>query len=179
MPFFQNFPNLFSYNSLDIGTRFLLENFNKLSFPSQVENIIDVGSANGVLGLSLIPFFSQTKIWLTDITYSAYESALATIKANSFNKENIEVLIGNSLDYFQSDFAKLIVINPPFHQNHKVTIESSLQILKDCFRVLLKEGMLIVVANKHLGYHKHLKKLFSSVEVVQENDKFFIICAIK
>lgn len=174
-----NFPNLFSYNRLDIGSRFLLNNIGQLSFPSEVKNIIDVGSANGILGLSLIPKFPQAKIWLTDITYSAFESASATINANSFNPDNIKVIIENSLDYFNSDFVELIVINPPFHQNHKVSIASSLQIFKDCFRVLLKDGILIVIANKHLGYHKHLKELFSSVEVVQENDKFVIIIAKK
>ncbi len=174
-----NFPNLFSSKKIDIGTIFLIENLKNITLTNNIDNIIDVGAANGILGLSIFNKYPKANLWLTDISYSAYESASATIKVNNFNTAKINVIIENSLDYFNSDFANLIIINPPFHQNHKVTIETSLQIFEDCYRVLVKNGALIVVANKHLGYHKHLVSLFSRVDMINQNSKFVILLAIK
>ena len=173
-----NFPNLFSANSIDIGTRFLLENFNKIQFAREVDTIIDVGSGNGILGLSLLPHFPQAHLCLTDISYSAYESAMATIQQNNYYDDRIDLVIDNSLDYFKSNFADLIVINPPFHENHKVSLSPALAIFNDCARVLKNNGQLIIVANKHLGYHAHLTKSFSQVQVINKNEKFVIISAL-
>ncbi len=172
-----NYPNLFSSQKLDIGTRFLLENLEHIVYPANINNIIDVGSANGILGLSLFSKFPDSNLYLSDITYSAYESASATIKVNKFKEENIQLVMDNALDNFDSDFAEFIIINPPFHQNHKVSITTSLAIFTDCARVLTKNGALIIVANRHLGYHKHLQRIFSSVEIFHQNEKFFLIIA--
>src|SRR5690554_6476814 len=49
-----NYPNLFSARKLDLGTRFFLENYEKLTFPQTGEKIIDVGSGNGILGLKIL-----------------------------------------------------------------------------------------------------------------------------
>lgn len=174
-----NFPNLFSSKRLDIGSRFFLENLEKLLLPNKISKIIDVGSANGILGLALLQKFPSAKLWLSDITYSAYESALATIEANNLDSVQIKVIIENSLAYFLDNFADLIIINPPFHQNHKVSIEASLSIFTDCARVLQVGGKLLIVANKHLGYQSHLKDMFSNVEILFSNAKFVILVAAK
>ena len=100
-----NYPNLFSSQKLDLGTRFLLENYPKLTLPNAIDSIIDVGSANGILGLKLLAYAPDAQLWLTDITYSAYESAKATITQNNFNSEQIHLVIDNSVDAFQANFA--------------------------------------------------------------------------
>lgn len=174
-----NYPNLFSAQKLDHGTRFLLENYAKLTLPKEINNMIDVGSANGILGLKLLAYAPDSQLWLTDITYSAYESAKATITQNNFNPDQIHLVLDNSVDAFQPDFADLIIINPPFHDNHKVSINTALSIFSDCHKVLKKDGMIVVVANKHLGYHKHLTQIFGNATIIAENSKFVIISAIK
>lgn len=174
-----NYPNLFSAQKLDLGTRFLLENYAKLAFPQTVEKIIDVGSANGILGLKLLDYFPDSQLWLSDITYSAYESAKATIQQNNLDPEQIHLVIDNSFAAFQPEFADLIISNPPFHDNHKVSITASVAILNDCYTVLKRGGTLVVVANKHLGYHKHLEQIFGNVTVVATNAKFVVISAVK
>lgn len=174
-----NYPNLFSAQKLDLGTRFLLGNFAKLIFPQTVEKIIDVGSANGILGLKLLDYLPAAQLWLTDITYSAYESAKTTIQKNNLDPEQIHLVIANSLDTFQPEFADLIISNPPFHDNHKVSITASVAILNDCYRVLKVDGVLVIVANKHLGYHRHLERIFGNVTVVAKSAKFVVITAVK
>ena len=174
-----NFPNLFSSNRVDIGSRFLIMNLSNISLPANADKIIDVGSANGILGLSLGRYYPKANFWLTDISFSAYESALATIKVNNFDSSRINLVINNSLDSFQANFADLIIINPPFHEKHKISIKTAHSIFMDCARVLKENGLLIVVANRHLGYHKYLPKLFSQTQIIQQNSKFFILKAAK
>jgi len=149
----------------------------KITYPDEIDNIIDVASANGILGIKLLPHVDKCNLWLSDISFSAYESAKATIAVNNLDSDKVNILVDNSLDSFQADFADLIVINPPFHNNHKVTISTALTIFDDCAKVLKKDGLLIVVANKHLGYHVHLAKLFSEINIINQNDKFVIISA--
>lgn len=174
-----NYPNLFSSEKIDIGTRFLLDNIEKIDFVDQISKIIDVGSANGILGLTFHSYFKDSNLWLTDITYSAFESAQATIKMSNLDSKNISLIIDNSLDSFDSEFADLIVLNPPFHDKHKVSIQNSKQIFRDCRRVLRHGGQLIIIANQHLGYHIHLAEEFSEVKMVHKSMKFIILSAIK
>lgn len=174
-----NYPNLFSSRKLDIGTRFLLENLANIDYPSNIENVIDVGSANGILGFKLLTHIPKCNLWLTDISFSAFSSASATIIENNLDTDKIHLITDNSLSAFADEFAEFIIINPPFHQNHKVTISASLLIFEECLRVLKKQGKLLVVANKHLGYQTHLAKIFSTVELINQNSKFMIFLAGK
>ncbi len=174
-----NYPNLFSSDKVDIGTRFLLDNLENIDLSANITKIIDVGSANGILGLTLQKALPQSKLWLTDISYSAYESAKATVKMSNLNPQTISLVIDNALDSFESDFADLIVMNPPFHDKHKVSIQTADLIFKDCYRVLKSKGQLLIVANRHLGYHKHLAKLFSQVQIITFNNKFTLLLASK
>ncbi|MBI9031284.1 methyltransferase [bacterium] len=174
-----NYINLFSSSKIDIGTRFLLDNLSLINFPPNLDNIIDLGSGNGIIAFSLLTLLPQAKFWLTDITSSAYHSAKATISYNQLDSNNITLSKDHALDSFPADFADLIITNPPFHENHKVSIAPTLSIFADCFKVLKKNKMLVVIANRHLGYHQHLKKLFSEVNIITQNDKFIILSAIK
>ncbi len=174
-----NYVNLFSSSRIDIGTRFLLENLSLINLSPDLENIIDLASGNGIIAFSLLALLPQAKFWLTDISSSAYHSAKASISYNQLNSDSITLIKDHALDSFPADFADLIITNPPFHDNHKVSLTPTLSIFADCFRVLKNHKMLIVVANKHLGYHQHLKKIFSEVKIITQNDKFIILSAIK
>ncbi len=174
-----NYPNLFSSDKVDIGSSFLLDNLNKINFTDSINNIIDLGSANGILGLTIHKILPDSKLWLTDITYSALESAKASVESSYFDSNKVFFKIDNSLDSFEDNFADLIVINPPFHENHKVSIQTTLKIFEDCFRVMKKSAQLLIIANKHLGYHKHLKSYFSDISILDSNQKFYILTAVK
>ena len=73
----------------------------------------------------------------------------------------------------------LVLINPPFHQQHSIGDAVAWQMFMDARRVLVEGGELRIVGNRHLGYHAKLKKLFGNCETVDANKKFVVLSATK
>lgn len=176
---FSNYPNLFSSDKVDIGSRFLLDNLEFLTLPKTVNNIVDVAAGNGILGILLQKRLTNCHLWLSDISFSAYKSAEKLIELNNIPRDTISFTLDHSLVAFPDDFAELIVINPPFHNHHKISMDTALDMLFTSYRVLKRNGQLLVIANRHLGYQKHLKKYFKRVEIIRENSKFSLLMAYK
>lgn len=166
-----NHSAVFSKQSLDIGTRFLLENLPSLD---NVNDIIDLGCGNGVVGLNLAHIYPQANIQLIDESYMAVASAKLTMQNNLDNLNNIKFAVNNCLDEFKNNSADLIVCNPPFHQSQNIGIQTALTMFKQSFSVLRKSGHLIVIANRHLPYYAHLKRIFKKVNNLSSNQKFNI-----
>lgn len=171
-----NHANVFSKQSLDIGTRFLLKKLPKLA---RINSIIDLGCGNGIVGLNLALIYPEAHITFTDESYMAIESARLTIQNNINHSENYKFLINNCLDGFKVNSVDLIVCNPPFHQSHTIGMHIALQMFRQSQKTLLKGGTFIVIANRHLPYQNHLKKLFNSFKVLASNQKFSIYSMIK
>ena len=83
----------------------------------------------------------------------------------------------DGLRAFNDDSADLIFCNPPFHQQHSIADNVALAMFKQSARVLRADGALWVIGNRHLGYHKKLRRWFSRVELVASNAKFVILKA--
>jgi 16S rRNA G1207 methylase RsmC len=75
--------------------------------------------------------------------------------------------------------AQVILCNPPFHQQQILSDHIAWQMFTDAFKALHTYGELRVVANRHLGYHEKLKRLFGGAKVIASNAKFVILSAIK
>ncbi|OQY37910.1 MAG: hypothetical protein B6226_04455 [Candidatus Cloacimonetes bacterium 4572_65] len=170
-----NMPNIFSSKKLDIGTRFFLDNYTTTP-DKEINSIIDVGCANGILALFVNKLYSEATLLMSDITYSAIESAR---KSSLKNGVTAEFNRGNALDNYPEQSADLIVCNPPFHDNHRVSITTACNIFQQAFSVLKTDGELTIVANKHLGYHTHLNKIFGNVEEVASDSKFTLLRCVK
>lgn len=157
---------VFSANHIDYATQFLIKN---LQINLNTEVALDLASGNGVLAHHLRKQNSNLELHLVDDMSLAIESS----KLNLTN-ENTYFHYNNSLEEFQNNFFDLIVCNPPFHFEHETNIEISLTLFKEAKRCLNKNGVFQLVANKHLNYQTHLVKLFETVEVIKENEKFII-----
>lgn len=166
-----NHAAVFSKQSLDIGTRFLLENLPSLS---NINDIIDLGCGNGVVGLNLAKQYPNAQITLTDESYMAIASAQLTIINNLESIDNIKFSVNNCLDGFKNNSVDLIVCNPPFHQSQNIGIQIALTMFKQSQKTLRKNGYLIVVANRHLPYFTHLKRTYKEVVNLSSNHKFNI-----
>lgn len=166
-----NHANVFSKQSLDIGTRFLLQNLPKIQ---NIKTIIDLGCGNGIVGLNLGLMYPDAKIIFTDESYMAVDSAKLTIEKNIINRDKYTFLVNNCLDGFDVNATDLIVCNPPFHQSHTIGMHIALKMFKQSYQTLKKGGHFIVVANKHLPYQVHLKKLFGTTTLAASNKKFSI-----
>lgn len=167
-----SYPGVFSSDHLDIGTRFLLDHI-----PTGIEGrIIDLGCASGVLGLSAKKLNPKADVILTDESYLAIESAKESFKRNSLEGS---FYVMDTLKELQNNTADLILCNPPFHKGNTVLTDIAINMFKESKRVLKRGGVLFVVANRHLGYHKKLRSIYHNLTKVAENSKFFIFSVHK
>jgi len=170
-----NHANVFSRDSLDIGTRFLLQH---LPLNGRARTIVDLGCGNGVVGLMLAESHALSQIYFVDESYMA----IASTKENfnyAFPDRSAEFFVADGLTHFKAEMADLIVCNPPFHQQNTVGNQIAISMFKQAHRVLQKGGELRVIGNRHLGYHLDLKKLFGNCIEIAANKKFVIWQVIK
>jgi len=165
-----NHANVFSRESLDIGTRFLLQHLPK---NTTAKDIVDLGCGNGVVGLMLAESHPLSQLHFVDESYMAVASAKENF-SHAFPERRADFFVADGLTEFTAEAMDLIVCNPPFHQQSTVGNQIALSMFKQAHRVLRKGGQLWVIGNRHLGYHIDLKRLFSHCTEVAANKKFVI-----
>ena len=165
-----NHANVFSRESLDIGTRFLLEHLPK---NTQAKDIVDLGCGNGVVGLMLAESHDSAQIKFVDESYMAVCSAKENF-TQAFGNRSAEFCVTDGLTTFKPESIDLIVCNPPFHQQNTVGNQIASSMFKQSYRVLRKAGSLWVIGNRHLSYHIDLKRLFGNCQEIASNKKFVI-----
>ncbi len=169
-----NHANVFARERLDIGTRFILQH---LPVTEGELDIVDLGCGNGVLGLMAARQNPQARIHFVDESYMAIDSARININQPGLAADRASFHCGDGLTEFADDSADLVLCNPPFHQQHSIVDSVALSMFKQSARVLRAGGELWVIGNRHLGYHKKLRRWFPRVELVASNPRFVILRA--
>ena len=170
---FLNHSNLFSREKLDIGTRFFLDHIPQGNF----ENILDLGCANGIIGIKAQQLNPQAHLVFSDESFMAIKSA----------KENYQTQCSGDADFVWTNCYEnqaagvldLVLCNPPFHQGTTIGDFIAWQMFKDAHHGLKAGGLLRVIGNSHLGYQVKLKKIFGNSRIVATNAKFVICEASK
>jgi len=170
-----NQANVFSRDSLDIGTRFFLQHL-----PARQGgcDIIDLGCGNGLLGLIAAERNPAATVHFVDESFMAVASARENFYRAFGQKRNATFRVGDVLKDFESASADLILCNPPFHQQNTIGDQIAISMFKQSRRVLRKGGELWIIGNRHLNYHVNLNRLFGTHSVVASNTKFVILNAI-
>lgn len=171
-----NHANVFSRESLDIGTRLLLQHLP--DNPAQ-RDIIDLGCGNGIVGLLIAQQLPDARLQFVDESFMAIASAKDNFRRAFAGQRQAEFIVGDCLSGFPENSVDCIVCNPPFHQQHVIGDQIARQMFQQAHQVLRKGGELRVIGNRHLNYHEHLKKLFGNWHAVAGNAKFAIIKAHK
>ncbi len=104
-----NHANVFSRDSLDIGTQFLLQH---LSNNSDVKGIVDLSSGNGIVGLILTRDNPLASLIFIDESYRAVVSAKENFN-RAFDNRKAEFCIADGLTDFKDDSIDLVVCNSP------------------------------------------------------------------
>ena len=174
----ENYPNVYSGESLDLGARFMLKHIPQ---DPELRHIIDLGCGNGVLAIKAGQLNPQARITCVDESFMAVDSAKANLQTNLGEERNIQCIANNCLDGFKKESSFLVLCNPPFHQQQAITDHIAWQMFCDAKDVLNKGGNLLVIGNRHLGYDVKLERLFgkSQVQTIATNNKFIILQATK
>lgn len=171
-----NHANVFARNQLDIGARLMLAHLPNC----EQKRVIDLGCGNGVLGLMTLANQQPKQVKFVD------ESAMAVLSAKQNVEQNLPDRLShcqfeqsNCLEHLSKPEAEVVLCNPPFHQQNTISDHIAWQMFNDAYRVLTPKGELRVVANRHLGYHEKLKRIFGGAKVIASNNKFVILSSIK
>jgi 23S rRNA (guanine1835-N2)-methyltransferase len=171
-----NHANVFSRDSLDIGTRFFLQH---LPVRQDAGDIIDLGCGNGVVGLIAAERCPAATVHFIDESFMAVASAKDNFHRAFGEQRQATFQVGDGLMAVESESADLILCNPPFHQQNTVGDQIAVSLFKQSQRVLRKGGELWVIGNRHLDYHINLNRLFGGHAVIASNSKFVILKAAR
>ncbi|MEQ1529373.1 MAG: methyltransferase [Methylococcales bacterium] len=170
-----NHANVFSRDSLDIGTRFFIRHVPVLA---DAKDIIDLGCGNGVVGLLAAQANPAATLHFIDESFMAVASAKENFH-RAFNDRQAVFRVGDSLIEFAAQSADVILCNPPFHQHNTIGDQIAVGMFKQAKRVLRAGGELRVIGNRHLGYQQQLKQLFGNCDLIAQNAKFVIMACRK
>jgi 16S rRNA (guanine1207-N2)-methyltransferase len=170
-----NHANVFSRDSLDIGTRFFLQH---LPTRQDACDIIDLGCGNGLVGLIAAERSPAATVHFVDESFMAVASARDNFQRAFGGRREATFRVGDGLMEVESESADLILCNPPFHQQNTVGDQIAVSLFKQSRRVLRKGGELWVIGNRHLDYHSYLDRLFGKHSIISANSKFVIVKAV-
>lgn len=170
-----NHSNVFSRESLDIGTRLLLAVMPESDDPL---TIVDLACGNGVIGISAAQLNPNADLIFCDESNMAIASAKMNVDRH-FPERNAAFYQTDCLAGIEPNSVDLILCNPPFHQQNAVSEHVGWQMFKESLSCLKSGGELWIVGNRHLGYHIKLKKLFGNATLVDSSNKFVVIKSVK
>ena len=164
---------VFSKESVDFGTKTMLESFNT---EKEDAKVADIGCGYGVIYIFLAKKYPTFKFTMVDVNNRSLELTKKNIELNRIENK-VEIIESSSFDNVKGDF-DIVLTNPPIRAGKKIVH----QIMIDSFNHLSESGELWVVIQKKQGMascKKLLEETFSSVEVIAKNKGYYILKASK
>lgn len=166
-------PAVFARDKLDIGTRELLP----LIAPVVTQlpegsRVLDLACGNGVLGLTARACRGDIQVDFSDVSSQAIASVQHNL-AGAGGDARSTLFHSDGIDDAAGQY-QLILLNPPFHEGGVVGDHIALRLFRDAAEHLAPNGRLLMVGNRHLGYHQTLKRYFGRVEQRGASPRFVV-----
>ena len=163
---FNSSDGLFSKDTLDYGSRVLLETVVNLDISGKVA---DLGCGIGVIGILVKKYHPEIDLTMIDVNENAVSISQLNSQLSivSFGLNNLK---GEKFDY--------ILSNPPIRTGKKVIY----QLFEQSIDALNPGGKLIIVIRKQQGAQsaiKYLESISNKVEVLNKDSGYWIISAQK
>ena len=172
----QALPAVFAREKLDIGSRLLLPHVAREVSPMQAgSSVMDLACGNGVLGLTALSERRDVQLGFSDVSSHAVLSARRNVE-QAFPEASASFSHCDGIDVGAGAF-ELILLNPPFHEGGVVGDHIALRLFEQASKHLKPGGHLLMVGNRHLGYHRSLRRYFSRVEQLDASPKFVVFRA--
>lgn len=169
-------PAVFARERLDIGTRLLLPDVRQAAAKlAPGSKVLDLACGNGVLGLEALAAQPALSVVFSDVSSQAVASARYNVERLAPAAE-ARFCHGDGVPEDAGAF-DLILLNPPFHEGGVVGDHIALRLFQQAARHLAKSGQLLMVGNRHLGYHRSLQRYFPVVTQLQADPKFVVFSA--
>ncbi|KPQ02497.1 methyltransferase [Marinobacter sp. HL-58] len=166
-------PAVFARDRLDIGARLLLPVVAReaSALPSGTR-VLDLACGNGVLGIAALVANPELVVTFSDVSSQAVVSARDNV-LNAFPDADVVFHHSDGIAEDAGDF-ELVLLNPPFHEGGVVGDHIALQLFRQVARHLVPGGRMLMVGNRHLGYHQSLKRFFSGVNQLDADPRFVV-----
>ncbi len=152
-------PAVFSREQLDGGSRLLLDPIVRaVSHLAAGTRVLDLACGNGLLGLTALAANPELAVSFADVS----SQAVASVVLNAESRFPLAQGRFCHCDGVPSEngLYNLILLNPPFHEGGVVGDHVALRLFEQASQVLAPDGRVLVVGNRHLGYHRSLRQWF-------------------
>ena len=167
-------PAVFAREKLDIGTRLFLPHVLESLLLLPVEKrVLDLACGNGVVGLAVLAARPDLDVVFSDVSSQAVLSARHNVFDN-FTGLKPTFKHADGIPESSAQFDR-IFLNPPFHEGGVVGDHIALRLFAQAARYFGPQGRLLLVGNRHLGYHLSLRKFFRTVRQLDANPKFVVL----
>lgn len=177
------FGGAFAGATIDIGTRFLLDQLATASDPlplitAEGGAVIDFACGTGVIATALALRHPDLRVLATDHSAAAVASAAATARANGVD-ERVEVVRDDMLGAQPDSSGSFIALNPPFHSGAAVHEGIAPRMFAEAARVLRPGGELWTVWNSGLRYRPALERTVGPTRQIARNAKFTVTASTR
>ena len=158
---------LFSFNEIDKGTLFLIENIDSFSSPGGGGVCLDFGCGYGPIGIAFSHYFDRVE--MVDADVRVLELCKRNIELNGV--KNATVALSDCLiDYPCKEKFSVVLSNPPTH----IGVDSLKLFLDIAWELLTDTGAVFIIINRILNY-KNLYEKFKKNEILEINNQYKIV----
>ena len=161
-------PGIFSFDSLDDGTAFLLGQLRV----RPGERVLDIGCGWGALGLAAARK-GAGQVDLIDSSLTAIAATQRNIAAAGLT--NARAMPSDALSAVIGERYDLIITNPPFHAGKMVNYDAAGAFIAGARELLTSRGRLLLVANAFIRYERAMQERYGTVEIVAEDRRYHVL----